>query len=351
MHPTRANGNSGRFDAYVGAAVRKWLDDRAPSMGAALAYYTAFSLAPLLVIVIAVAGLVIGHDAAQMAIVGELRDLLGDSGGQAVEGMLKQTSDLGSGTIALCVGIGALLIGATTAFAELQDDLDRIWNAEPPSANGIVNVLRGRLLSFGMVLCVGFLLTVSLVVNAAIAWAGQRMLGGTELMLQLLNLVASVAVTTILFAAIYKILPNAPIAWADVWFGAFLTALLFAAGRWLIGMYIGKSEVAATFGSAGPFVALMVWIYYSTQIFLLGAELTCVVARARGAVVPRPSSGDHPPAAGHVPTQPSGEAHTPARVHVPQDAGVAAGRFVGVSAAGLFAGWIVTRLTQFHSRL
>jgi len=236
----------------IAAAARKWLDDRAPSMGAALAYYTAFSLAPLLVIVIAVAGLAVGHEGAQTAIVAQMRDLLGDAGGDAIAGMLAQTSDLGHGVFALGVGIVALLLGATTAFAELEDDLDHIWHAEPQSANGLINMLRGRLLSFGMVLCVGFLLTVSLLVNAGISSLGQYMFGSTEAILQLLNLAASIAVTTILFAAIYKILPNVRIAWADVWVGALVTSVLFAVGRWLIGLYIGKSAVAATFGSAGP---------------------------------------------------------------------------------------------------
>jgi membrane protein len=301
-----------RTSALIAAAARKWLDDRAPSMGAALAYYTAFSLAPLLVIVIAVAGLAVGHEGAQMAIVAQMRDLLGDAGGDAIAGMLAQTSDLGHGVFALGVGIVALLLGATTAFAELEDDLDRIWHAEPRSANGLINMLRGRLLSFGMVLCVGFLLTVSLVVNAAISSLGQHMFGSTEAILQFLNLAASIAVTTILFAAIYKILPNVRIAWSDVWVGALVTSVLFAVGRWLIGLYIGKSAVAATFGSAGPFVALMVWIYYSTQIFLLGAEFTYVVARARERVVP--GVADPGPRKARRPFTPDSQAHAPQRL-------------------------------------
>ena len=263
------------------AAARKWVDDRAPSMGAALAYYTAFSLAPLLVIVIAVAGLAVGHDAAQAAIVAQLGDLLGETGAKAIEGMLAATADLGTGTLALGIGLATLLLGATTAFAELQDDLDRIWAAEPSAASGVWNLVRTRLLSFGMVLCVAFLLTVSLVVNAAIAAMGRYMFGGTEVVLQTLNLLASVLVITLLFASIYKILPKTPIAWRDVWEGALLTSILFAIGKLLIGLYIGKSSVASAFGSAGPFVALMVWIYYSTQVFLFGAEVTCVVARGR----------------------------------------------------------------------
>jgi len=345
------------------AAGRKWVDDRAPSMGAALAYYTAFSIAPLLVIVIAIAGLTVGHDAAQAAIVAQLGDLLGESGGKAIEGMLQATSDLGTGTLALAVGVATLLLGATTAFAELQDDLDRIWDAEPSKASGIWNLLRTRLLSFGMVLCVAFLLTISLVVNAGIAAVGQYMFGGSEIVLQALNFVASVLVITLLFAAIYKILPNTPIAWRDVWEGALITSILFAIGKLLIGLYIGKSSVASAFGSAGPFVALMVWIYYSTQVFLLGAEVTCVVARARsgkaGAVksagVPKgtvdagetgsPTPGTTPPP-GQVPALPA-----LARVATRSvQAGPAAKRLFGASAAGLLAGWAAARLVRARIR-
>ena len=279
MSSRRLMGTARRAGEIVMAAARKWVDDRAPSMGAALAYYTAFSLAPLLVIVIAVAGLSVGHDTAQAAIVAQLGDLLGETGAKSIEGMLDATADLGTGTLALGIGLATLLLGATTAFAELQDDLDRIWAVEPSAASGVWNLVRTRLLSFGMVLCVAFLLTVSLVVTAAIAAMGRYMFGGTEVVLQTLNLLASLLVITLLFASIYKILPKTPIAWRDVWEGALFTSILFAIGKLLIGLYIGKSSVASAFGSAGPFVALMVWIYYSTQVFLFGAEVTCVVAR------------------------------------------------------------------------
>ena len=338
-------------------SARKWIDDRAPSMGAALAYYTAFSLAPLLVIVIAIVGLSMGHDAAQAAIVAQLGDLIGESGGKAVEGMLQATSDLGTGSLALGIGLATLLLGATTAFAELQDDLDRIWDVEPTAASGIWNLVRTRLLSFGMVLCVAFLLTVSLVVNAGIAVVGQHMFGGTEAVLQALNLMASVFVITILFAAIYKFLPNTPIAWRDVWEGALITSILFAIGKLLIGLYIGKSSVASAFGSAGPFVALMVWIYYSTQVFLFGAEVTCVVAKGRAAVanagVPK-GSLDASAAASNPATAPRPTvAATPARGLVAahaSNAGAAAGRILGASAAGLLAGWVAARVLRARLR-
>ncbi len=344
------------------AAARKWVDDRAPSMGAALAYYTAFSLAPLLVIVIAIAGLTVGHDAAQAAIVAQMGDLLGESGAKAIEGMLKATSDLGTGTLALGIGLATLLIGATTAFAELQDDLDRIWAAEPSKASGIWTLVRTRLLSFGMVLCVAFLLTISLVVNAGIAAMGQYMFGGSEVALQALNFVASVLVITLLFAAIYKILPNTPIAWRDVWEGALITSILFAIGKLLIGLYIGKSSVASAFGSAGPFVALMVWIYYSTQVFLLGAEVTCVVARAHDGKTTAVGSAGVPkgtvdatkagsPTPGIAPRGAASALPVTVRAAAPPiHAGPVAKRLFGVSAAGLVAGWAAARIVRARMR-
>ncbi|HKW81095.1 MAG TPA: YihY/virulence factor BrkB family protein [Casimicrobiaceae bacterium] len=270
-------------------AVGNFATDRAASMGAALAYYTAFSVVPLLVIVISVAGLVFGRDAARTAVIDELRDLIGPTGATAIRDMLMQTSDVGTGLLTTAVGLVVLLIGATTAFAELQDDLDRIWKAEPRAGSGIVNLFRSRLLSFGMVLSIGFLLTVSLVLSAVIAALGPSLLANGEVLLHAINFVASLAVITVLFAMIYKILPNVHIAWGDVWVGAGITALLFAVGKELIGFYIGKSSVASSFGAAGPFVIIMVWIYYSTQIFLFGAEFAHAYAHRHDP--PAPGAG------------------------------------------------------------
>jgi membrane protein len=264
-------------------AINDWLDDRAPSMGAALAFYSSFSIAPLLIVAIAIAGLIFGRDAATSQIVDQLRDLLGDTGAGVVKEMLKSASDFGTGIIATVIGIAALLIGATTAFVELQDDLDRIWKAKPRVANGIVNLILSRLLSFGMVLCVGFLLTVSLVLSAVVAAAGKYFLSeGEEAMTHVLSFLVSFAITTVLFALVYKVLPNTQVAWKDVWIGAAITSLLFSIGKFLIGFYIGKSEVASPFGAAAPFVVLMLWAYYSAQIFLLGAEFTHVFALSSG---------------------------------------------------------------------
>ena len=260
--------------SLVKQSVNAWTEDRAASMGAALAYYTAFSIAPLLIIAISVAGLVFGRAAAQAAVVGQLQGLLGEAGGNAITEMLKSTADFGSSILAIVIGVGALILTATTAFVELQDDLDRIWKAKPRIGSGFVNLIRSRLLSFGMVLAIGFLLAVSLILSAAVAALGNSILGEAEVLLQAITFLGSFAVVTALFAMIYKVLPNVEIAWEDVWIGAAITALLFETGKVLIGLYIGKSSVASSFGAAGPFVALMLWIYYSTQIFLLGAEFT-----------------------------------------------------------------------------
>jgi membrane protein len=185
----------------VKESVAAWLTDRAASMGAALAYYTAFSIAPLLIIAIAVAGLVFGRDAAQVAVVGQLQGLLGDAGGSAIEEILKSTADFGSSVLALVIGISALVVAATTAFVELQDHLDRIWKAEPRAGSGIVNLIRSRLLSFGMVLFIGFLLAVSLVLSAGVAALGNFMFAKLELLLHVLTFLVSFGVTTLLLRA------------------------------------------------------------------------------------------------------------------------------------------------------
>lgn len=263
-----------------------WRQDHASSMGAALAYYTLFSIAPVLIIVIAVAGFFFGAEAARGEIVEQLRGLLGDDGAAAVEGLLASASEPEEGALATLVSLALLALGATTVFAELQSDLDRIWRA--PAAkplSGVFAFLRARLLSFGMVLVLAFLLLVSLVVSAALAVLGKWWGGwfeGWAVLLEGLNFAVSFAITTGLFALIYKFLPRADIAWRDVWIGAAVTAFLFAVGKLLIGLYIGRSGVASGFGAAGSFVVLLVWVYYSTQIFLLGAEFTWVYAHERG---------------------------------------------------------------------
>jgi membrane protein len=267
-------------------SVSAWIDDFAPSMGAAISYYTVFSIAPLLLIVIAVAGLVLGREAASGQIFAQLQGLLGDEGATAIQGMVESASLSGKSVLATAIGVVTLIIGATTVFTELQSALDRIW--ESPAAEkkeGIWNLLRSRVLSFGMILAIGFLLLISLVVSAALSALGSwwaPMFGGWEILLQVVNFVVSLVVVTLLFAVIYKFLPRAKIGWHDVWIGAAATALLFTLGKFLIGLYIGKSSVASGFGAAGSLVVVLVWVYYSAQIFLLGAEFTWVYAFRHG---------------------------------------------------------------------
>ena len=269
-------------------AVGAWIDDYAPSMGAAISYYTIFSLAPLLVIVIAVAGAIFGREAAQQQIVAQVSSLVGSNGGLAVEAMLRSASDSDKGLIAGAISAVVLLVGATTVFAELQSALDRIWHVpEAQKPSGVWAVLRARLLSFGLILGLAFLLIVSLLISAGLAafeaWYGQ-LLPGWEVLLQALNAVISLAIITLLFAMIFKLMPSTPIAWRDVWIGAAVTAVLFELGKLLIGLYLGKSGLMETFAAAGSLVVLVAWVYYAAQIFLLGAEFTKVYADAHGSL-------------------------------------------------------------------
>ncbi len=267
-------------------SVEAWVDDYASSMGAALAYYTLFSIAPLLIIAIAVAGLVFGQDAARGEIVAQIQDLIGAEGAIAVQGLLKSASQPAQDILATVISIVTLVIGATTVFGELQSDLDRIWRVPASTKqSGIWHLLRTRFLSFGLVLGLGFLLLVSLLVSAAIAaldkWSN-GLFEGWEAFLHLLNVSISFAITTLLLALIYKLMPRAKIAWRDVWLSAAATALMFEIGKFLIGLYLGKTSVASSFGAAGSLVVLLVWVYFSAQIFLLGAELSWVYSNEYG---------------------------------------------------------------------
>ena len=277
-------------------AAMAWLDDDAPSMGAALSYYTLFSLAPLLIIVIAMAGMVFGREAAQGEIVGQLRGIMGEAGAVVVEGLLKTSREPAQGLVATVVGVAILLLGATGIFAELQSALNRIWRVPVPKEDaGIWHLLRTRLLSFGLVLGLGFLVVVSLVVSAALAALGKwwsDWFTGWEVFLEALNFAVSFGTFTLLFAMIYKIVPRARISWRDVWTGGAVTALLFTVGKVLIGLYLGKSGLTSGFGAAGSVVVLIAWVYYSAQIFLLGAEYTWVYANERGSRVQTPATGD-----------------------------------------------------------
>jgi membrane protein len=272
----------------VKQAGESWIDDYAPSMGAALAYYTAFSLAPLLLIVIAIAGLVFGAEAARGEIFGQLTSLMGRDAAAAIEGMLTSVSKPSEGVAATLVGAIFLLIGATSVFGELQDALDRIWRAPVRAkAGGVWGLVRARLLSFGMIFGLAFLLMVSLVLSAGMAALGKwwgAWFAEFEVVVQLVNAVLSFVLTGAVFAFIYKFMPRVRVQWRDVWLGAGVTALLFTLGKTLIGLYIGKTGVASGFGAAGSLVVLLVWVYYSAQIFLMGAEFTWVYARTYGSM-------------------------------------------------------------------
>jgi membrane protein len=265
-------------------AVGAWSDDYAPSMGAALSYYTLFSIAPLLLIVIAVAGWFFGDEAVRGELTSGLHDLMGEEGAKAVEGMVANASEPKQGIIATAVGVFVLILGATTVFGELQNSLDRIWRAPArEKVSGLWRILRARLLSIGMILGIAFLLMVSLVLDAVLQLLGSMWGRGTwEVVAQAVNIVVGFGLTTTMFALIYKLIPRAKIEWHDVWVGAAVTAVLFTLGKFLIGVYIGRSAVASSFGAAASLVVVMIWVYYSAQIFLLGAEFTWVYSHARG---------------------------------------------------------------------
>ena len=269
-------------------AVTAWVDDFAPSMGAAISYYTMFSLAPLLVIVIAIAGALFGQEAVQGQIAAQLSGLIGQDGATAVQGLIKSASSPSRGLIAGSISIVVLIIGATTVFAELQSSLDRIWHVpEKEKPTGVWGILRARVLSFGLILGLAFLLMVSLVVSAGVAAFGSwtsGLLPGWELLLQGVNVLVSIGITTVLFAMIFKFMPTVPIRWHDVWIGAIVTAVLFEIGKIAIGIYLGKSGVNESFAAAGSLVVLLAWVYYAAQIFLLGAEFTKVYADEHGSV-------------------------------------------------------------------
>ena len=278
----------------VKEAVKSWIDDRAPSMGAALSYYTVFSTAPLLLIVIGVVGLVLGGTAAQDAVVAQLQALLGEQAGAVVRELLEHVQRPEQGAAATVVGAVALVVGATTVFAELQDDLDRIFESPARAApTGLWGWLRVRILSLGMVLTAGFLLLVSLLISTALAavggWIGNG-LEGWQLLAKGLNFALSFALITAMFAVLYRYLPQTRTAWRDVWFGAAVTALLFNLGKFVIGLYLGRSSVTEGFGATGSLAVFLLWVYYSAQIFLLGAEFTWVCARRRGAPGTQPAA-------------------------------------------------------------
>jgi membrane protein len=269
------------------ASLRSWIDHRGDSKGAALAFYTLFSMTPILVLAIVIAGYFFGAEAAQGEIVAQVQGLVGPNGAKAIQALLAAARDPASGRVATLVASVLLLLGATSVFAELKDSLDELWGIDKPSQSAFSVILRTRLLSFGMVLVLVFLLLVSLIVSAALAmlerYAG-GILGSFAAVLETIASLISFGVIACIFAIIYKTLPDAPLTWHDVWIGAAFTAGLFSLGKYVIGLYLGNSGVASSFGAAGSLIALLLWVYYSAQIFFLGAEFTRHYARWFGSL-------------------------------------------------------------------
>lgn len=265
----------------------EWSNDNALRLGAALSYYMIFSLPPVLLIVIALAGFIFGEDAARGRIVEEIQGLIGRGGAEGVETMIRNAYKPEAGIIATIVGVVTLVIASTGVFAELQDALNTVWNVKPAEGRGILDILRVRLFSFIMIVGIGFLLLVSLVVSAGISALNDYVLQYqadliSKPLLQIINLVVSLTISTGLFAMIYKLLPDVRIAWKDVWLGAFFTSMLFTIGKFAIGLYLGNSDIGSSYGAAGSMAIILFWVYYSSQILFFGAEFTQVYSRRFG---------------------------------------------------------------------
>jgi len=263
----------------------QWRQDQASVMAAALAYYTVFSLAPLLIIIIAIAGAVFGEKAAEGALVTEIQSVIGKDAAQFIQTAIENASSLdpSQGPIPTLINICILLFGASTIFAQLQKSLNRIWKVEPPPGNGIMHFIRKRFLSFSMVLVIAFLLLVSLVISTILVILGtylRTLVPGFTYLWQILNFLVSFSIITLLFAMIYKILPDAKVAWKDVWMGAAIAAVLFEIGKFLLGFYLGKTGLSSAYGAAGSLVSILTWVFYSAQILFLGAEFTQVYVKS-----------------------------------------------------------------------
>ncbi len=267
----------------------RWIDDNPFQLGAALAYYTLFSMAPILLIAIAVAGLVFGREASQNQIIGVIEDLVGVQSARAIQAIIESAGRRpDSGFFASAVGVIILLLGAGGVVEQLHQSLNTIWRVAPKTGRGIRGFLLDRLLSFSMVLSVGFLLVVSLVISAVLT-AVSGIIGGflpiDAATAHILDLVVSFVFIMLLFAVIYKFVPDVRIAWSDVWIGAATTSFLFSVGKFLIGFYLGHSTVTSIYGAAGSLVTLLLWVYYSSLMFFFGAELTQVYATRYGSKV------------------------------------------------------------------
>ena len=319
---------------YFQLFKRTWTEfseDKAPRLGAALAYYTIFSIAPLLLISIAIAGLVFGRSHAQAAIVDQLRILMGGAGAKAIEEMLASAAKPKTGTIAIIIGIITLLFGAAGVFGQLKDALNTVWEVPEKKSGGIMAMIKQRFLSFAMVLGVGFLLLVSLVIDAALASLDKALW-------QPVQLIISFAVVTVLFAMIFRFLPDIRIEWRDVWLGAAFTSLLFVLGKFALGLYLGKSAIGSSYGAAGSLVVLLVWIYWSANILLFGAEFTQVYARSGAQSV---AAGFSPPIGGLKAAAPQKTA--PSRGFASILLGAVTGLFLGVIATAIGAVFVTMK--------
>jgi membrane protein len=274
-------------------SLTSWVDHRASSKGAALAFYTLFSLTPILILASAIAGFIFGVDAARGEIVAQVQGMVGPNGAEAIQALLAAARDPTSGLMATIVASVLLVVGATSVFAELKGSLDELWGIGKSQDTGFMGLVRTRLLSFGLVLVLAFLLLVSLVVSAALTLIEQRadgVLGISTAFLTTISSIISFGVIACMFAVIYKTLPDAPLTWRDVWIGAVFTAGLFSLGKYVIGLYLGNSGVASSFGAAGSLIALLLWVYYSAQIFFLGAEFTRHYALWMGSLQKEPTA-------------------------------------------------------------
>ncbi len=284
--------------SVLASSASSFYDDQPFTFAASLSYYSLLSMAPLLFIVIAVAGAFFGHGAVRSEVIGEVRTLTGVSGAALVTSLIDNVQSIGGSVGSIVLGGGLMLFGATTVFAELQGALNHVWHVEAAPGNALWGFLRHRLLSFALVLSIGFLLSISLILSA-IFTAVQNYLLGLEIadvtLWKVVNAMVSFGLFTVLIAMIFKYLPDAIIEWRDVWLGAFITSVLFVAGKYLIGLYLGQAGIGSLFGAAGSVVVFMVWVYYAALIFFFGAEVTQAVARQRGRAV-RPSSHAKPEA-------------------------------------------------------
>ncbi|MBD2568581.1 YihY/virulence factor BrkB family protein [Anabaena lutea] len=263
----------------------EWSEDKASRLAASLAYYTIFSLAPLLIIVIAITGTLFGEEAARGEIVQQIQGLVGREGAEFIELAIKNASKPEEGNIASIISILVLLLGATGLFAELQDSLNTIWEVKPKPGRNIFNIIHQRFLSFAMVVGSGFLLLVSLVISAALSAITTyftHVLPGVDIIWQIINFILSFSITTVLFGLIFKVLPDVKIAWSDVLIGAVITSILFSLGKFLLGRYLGNSSFSSTYGAAGSLMVILAWVYYAAQILFFGAEFTQVYARKYG---------------------------------------------------------------------